>query len=248
MPQFLLEPSGLAADGRSAVLRGAEAHHLLRVLRARPGDAVLLFDGAGRRWEGRLAEAGRAEALLTGLSPRPPNEPPFALVLAQCLPKGDRWPWILEKGTELGVTCFAPLRSRRTVGGQDGKDRTERWAAVAAAAAKQCERALLPEVLPPADLEAFLQGLGPPPAGEARLACVERSAEPAPWPEALPQRVLLAVGPEGGWAPDEVTALEGAGFLSLSLGPRILRAETAAVAALVRIQALWGDLVAPHHP
>ncbi|MBI5017819.1 MAG: 16S rRNA (uracil(1498)-N(3))-methyltransferase [Deltaproteobacteria bacterium] len=252
MPQFLLDPGGLAPDARSAVLTGAEAHHLLRVVRTRPGDRVKLFDGRGRRWQGRLAAGGAPDAArVEALEPLPSHEPSLELRLAQSLPKGDRWTWLLEKGTELGVSHFAPLRSRYTVvtpAAGKAQDRRARWTAIALAAAKQCERGVVPDVAEAQDLDAFLSGLGAPAAAEVRLVCLERSTAPPPALAGRPAHVTVAVGPEGGWSPEEVEALQRAAFLPLSLGPRLLRAETAGVAALVWVLARWGDLVAPGDP
>lgn len=250
MPQFLVDAVGLAPDGRSAVLRGPEAHHLLRVLRARVGDQVVLFDGRGQRWQGRVtALSGFAEARVEELETLPANEPRVEVRLAQSLPKGDRWTWLLEKATELGVSAVAPLRTRFTVAaGGEKTGRTERWSGLVTAAAKQCERAVVPLVEETVSLQEFLRGLRPPSGEEVRLLCLERAGMLPPAREAAPRRVTVAVGPEGGWSAEEVIALRAAGFEDLSLGPRVLRAETAALAALVWVQTRWGDLVGPPHP
>jgi 16S rRNA (uracil1498-N3)-methyltransferase len=252
MAQFLLDPGGLAPDAQSATLRGAEAHHLVRVFRARPGDRVRLFDGRGHRWEGRLAAGpARDQVRIEELEPLPSNEPPVEIRLAQSVPKGDRWTWLLEKGTELGVARFSPVRSRYTVAAppaEKAADRRARWVALVLAAAKQCERGAAPTVDEIEDLGAFFHRLGPPAPDELRLVCLERSDASAPALPRVPALVTIAVGPEGGWSPEEVEAFHRASFLPLSLGPRLLRAETAAVAALAWVLGRWGDLVAPGDP
>ncbi len=242
MPQFLVDPCDVS--GGRARIRGSECHHLRTVLRLEPGDAVTLFDGRDRRWTGRLAAVADT-AVVDDLRPEPSNEPPVEVELLQGVPKGDRWEWVLEKGCELGASRFRPVITRRTVyrppaGRLAGQ--MDRWRRRLVAAAKQCERARVPEVAAPEPLAAVLDGLGPVRPGERRVVCVERldAARPAdPGPATL---VRVAVGPEGGWASDELVALEAAGFTPLGLGPRVLRADTAAVAALVRIQTRWGDL------
>lgn len=252
MPQFLLDSADVAPEGGEAVLKGEEAHHLLRVFRARSGDRVELFDGAGHRWRGRLL-AGRdgSNARVGDLEPLPPNEAPVAIVLLQSLIKGERWEWLIAKATELGAAAIIPVRSRRSVRAPRAEragPRMLRWRAVALAAAKQCERAKVPMLAEPQDLPEVLRALGTPTAAEGRLVFVERALG-RPLPPASPvERVYLAVGPEGGWDHEEQAAYRRAGFEEVSLGPRVLRAETAALAALVLAQARWGDLVTTADP
>ncbi|MBE0618429.1 MAG: 16S rRNA (uracil(1498)-N(3))-methyltransferase [Proteobacteria bacterium] len=252
MPQFLVQSGDLDAASGTAVLRGEEARHLLRVFRARPGDAVHVFDGEGRRWLGQLVGAGRGEARVEGLAPLPTNEAPVALALIQALPKGERWEWIVEKGTELGVLHFHPVHTARTVSrvpAARGSEKLQRWRKIALAAAKQCERARVPAIAAPLDLRACLAALGQPDAEERRLALTERCRGTRAAETVGPVlRVVLAAGPEGGWSEEDRTALDAAGFQSWGLGPRILRSETAAVAALAVLQARWGDLERPECP
>ncbi len=252
MPQFLVERADVDRSAARGWLRGDEARHLTRVLRARPGDRVLLFDGHGSRWEGRLLAAGAAEAEIGDLTPLGPQESPLALELVQAVPKGERWEWLLEKATELGVTALWPLVSDRTVaqaapGRADAK--AARWRQRLVAAAKQCERGRVPSLAAPAPLGALLGALGEPAPGEVRLVLAERRPEePFPAPAAAPRRAILAVGPEGGWTPEELREFRRAGFAPLGLGPRVLRTETAAIAGLALLQAWWGDLVAASAP
>jgi 16S rRNA (uracil1498-N3)-methyltransferase len=245
MPQFFVEPGSLGPLDSETVLRGDEAHHLLRVFRARIGDEVPLFDGEGRRWRATLLEVRGREALLGGLGPLPSNEPAAELCLIQGALKAEGWSLLLTKGTELGATRFLPVQAERSVstiepGEAEGK--LARWRGLARAAAKQCERGRIPEVVSPLPLGALLAGLGPAGRAERRLALVERSARQGALRLQGVEKLCLAVGPEGGWALPERRALLEAGFEAVSAGPRILRAETAALAALAWAASALGEL------
>lgn len=239
MPQFLVAREDVSLEQGEATLRGDEAHHLLVVLRARPGKGVLLFDGTGNRWSARLTEQkGAHEARLGSLSPLPSNENRVEVSLVQSVPKGDRWEWVIEKGTELGVSRFVPVHSRRSVAVLSEErqlSRLLRWRGIASAAAKQCERGKIPAVEKPVALSAFLSSLASPEAGEIRVVLTERLDSAPALPAASVGSVLLAVGPEGGWAEEEIQAFHAANFLPVGLGPRILRSDTAALAGLVMI-------------
>ena len=252
MPQFLVEPSDVDVERARALLRGDEARHLTVVLRAQPGQAAELFDGLGRRWLARLVSWDARSAMLDRLRPLPPNESALGVELVQALPKGEKWEWVLEKGTELGVTRFQPVRSERSVTRIEGPrldDRRRRWAARVISAAKQCERAVLPEVADPVVLESYLASLGGLREGEIRIALAERKPAGG-WPraESSVTEVRLAIGPEGGWTAEELRALESGGFSRVGLGPRVLRAETAALAGVALVQARWGGLENPAPP
>lgn len=261
MPQFLVFPSAMDPGEDTALLRGEEARHLAGVLRARPGEHVAIFDGEGRRWQGRVAAVERHEVRIAELAPLASNEPPVGVDLLQALPKGERWEWILEKGTELGARRFLPLLTARTVARLPAgrvDERVGRWRKIVLAAAKQCERGRVPEVCAPQELAACVENLGPAQPGDVRrfLSERERAAShvlPRSRPgaaEATPAtgRIALAVGPEGGWSAQDRRVLAAAGFAPWSLGPRILRSETAAVAALAAVLARWGDLEPPDGP
>ena len=248
MSQFRTNPDAVDEAAGVAWVRGDEAHHMVRVFRARPGEAVNLFDGTGRRWRGVVACAG-SPVRVEKLEPLPANEPPHEIHLVQAVPKGERWEWILEKGTELGVSVFHPVLTRRTVvrvPPQKAAARRARWQRIVEAAVRQCERAKIPKVEPLQDLTGALRNLGPAGRGEIRIVWSERSRSAPPGcAEISPRKVVLAVGPEGGWDPEELGFLERAGFVPAGLGPRILRAETAALVGVAVVQARWGDLVAP---
>lgn len=247
MPQFLVRPEDLQLAERRALVRGDEVHHLVRVLRARTGKAVDLFDGQGRRWRGFLGVETRDGVRVEDLEALPPNEAPLAVELLHGFPKGEKWDWILEKSTELGVKIIQPLFTERGVPRIPPTrlaPKVDRWTKRVLAAAKQCERALVPEVREPLGLPEFLAGLPEPGEREYRVVLAEREPHaPLPRMEQPPRTVRIAVGPEGGWANAERRALDACGFHALSLGPRILRSETAAVVALALVQSRWGDLV-----
>ncbi len=213
-------------------------HHLVEVLRLAPGAEVEVFDGRGGRWRGRL-EPG-LETLALG--PRDEAEragAPIALLFA--LSKGEKVDLVVQKATELGAVQIAPFAAERSVVRLDaarGDERARRWRRIAAEAARQCGRADVPEVLAPVPLEAALAALAPGTAafvfhpGGAPLSAL---AAPA-------GGIAAVVGPEGGLTDGEVGACERAGAARASLGPRILRAETAALVAVALLQARFGDL------
>ncbi len=235
MPQFFVDPRDVDEAGGKAVLGADETRHLERVLRLRPGAGLVIFDGGGRRWAATLeATEGGGRASVSGLRRLGSNEPSVSLELIQGLPKGERWEWLLEKGTELGVRAFRPVYTEHGVARLPASRvsaRLERWRKIALAAAKQCERGVVPEVAGPLPLPDVVGALPPGGVGETRLALTERAGEASESPPAVAGgRVLLAVGPEGGWSSGDRRSLQAAGFRPWSLGSRILRAETAALA------------------
>ncbi len=215
------------------VLDGAEAHHLAVVLRARPGDAVTLFNGDGAEYPAVVAAVHKKQVAVevTGRG-TPSRELGFRLEVAAPLPKADRGDFLLEKLTELGVTRFVPLRTRRSVvhPREARRDKLER---AVVEASKQCGRNVLMEVGPPTAWEEYCRDPGLPPL---RLVA-HPGGESVPAPDAT-GGVAIAVGPEGGFVDDEVAAARAAGWRVVSLGPRVLRVETAAVALVCGV-ALW---------
>lgn len=231
MPQFFVSPENIDA-GRFRI-DGDEAHHLLKVHRARAGDVLRVFDGAGRRFRARVDSAAGTALSGTLLEEFPEAVPPFQLTLhVAALPRA-RYEEVIERGTELGVAAFQTVTTLRDVAKAGGKEeRRERWRALALAAAKQCLRARLPEFLPTATLE---QAMVSCPAGTGLLAWEgEKTARlrdllPAPG------ELHLFIGPEGGFAAEDVARARVLGFRTFTLGENILRAETAALAAAAAV-------------
>jgi 16S rRNA (uracil1498-N3)-methyltransferase len=231
-----------AAPGARVVLPAHSAHHAKDVLRLREGAAVRLFDGAGTEFEAVLDSVSRqgVSARITGRAePRP--ESPLRVVLAVSPLRGDRMELVVQKATELGVAEIRPVITARTDTAARPAlkgSRQERWDKVASGAAEQSGRAVVPVVAPTTTLSALLDE----PFDGLKLLFLERSA-PSPLSAlARPAEVLMLVGPAGGWEDAEVERATAAGFVTAGLGPRILRAETAALAALSAVQVLWGDL------
>jgi len=236
-PRTRLFVAGPLDAGVRIELDGGRAHHLRNVLRMAPGDAVAVFDGAGGEWRAEVADLGkRGGALTVSARLRAQEAGPDLWLLAAPI-RRDRYEAVAEKATELGVARIVPVLTART---QGGRVNTDRLRAVAVEAAEQCERLDVPEVAEPVRLADLLRAW---PAGRVLAACAEAgpvrpvAEAAASVPPGTPAAVL--VGPEGGFTQSELDALRGSPFcLPVGLGPRVLRADTAAVAALACWQAL----------
>jgi 16S rRNA (uracil1498-N3)-methyltransferase len=227
----------------NTVLAGPEAHHLIHVMRAKPGTRVILFDGSGAEFSARVHRVGRAEVELAVLDREEVNrELPINLTLGVALPKGDRQRWLVEKAVELGVARIVPLRSARSVA-QPVEQALDRLRRTVIEASKQCGRNRLLEIARPRAWDDFV-------ADTAQVLCrllaqpqdhAHEAGAPRPSPGSLAQaserhpsdrelsEVLLAVGPEGGFTAEEVSLATTAGWKMVNLGRRILRVETAAI-------------------
>lgn len=246
VPRFFC-PIPLAPHSRVALPADA-AHHARRVLRLAPGDAVTLFDGTGGEYPGRIAECAPEVRVALGARCDVERESPFALTLAQALPSGDKMDWVVQKAVELGVARIQPLESARSVvrlAGARAARRVDHWRQVAVSACEQCGRNRIPEVAPLLDLRAWLARLGggggEGGAGEGRLL-LDPQAVAALRVAARPGPQLVLVGPEGGFADDELASVRAARFTGVTLGPRVLRTETAGLAVLAALGVLHGDL------
>jgi 16S rRNA (uracil1498-N3)-methyltransferase len=259
MHRFFVPPDLLrdrTLCGRERItLTGDLAHQLSRVLRLGPGDRILLLDNSGLAYEAELehfeALGDRATVAATARLLRsfaPETEPRSRLILYQALPKADKMDWVLQKNTEIGVAAVAPLIAERCAL-QDARHldarRFDRWRRIIQEAAEQSGRARLPELWPVQRLPEALA------AGAAGAICLLGATEgQAPALRAvleplLPQKpstICLFIGPEGGFSPDEVALAEAAGVRPFSLGPRILRSETAGLAAWVAILYALGEM------
>ncbi|MEC8653845.1 MAG: RsmE family RNA methyltransferase [Planctomycetota bacterium] len=212
-----------------ATLEGDVGHHLVRVLRVRPGDEVLLCDGRGRTTRAVIVSTGRREVAVD-VGPATAHQPPCpSVLLAFACPRPARADWLIEHGTEVGVAAFQAIWTERS---RPQQVRVDRWRKIAAAAAGQCARPHLPDVREPLELGAFLASALP---ARRLLAAgdggpLEEAGDP------LPAAVLI--GPEGGFTPTETDSIAAAGFVATSLGPHSLRTETAAlVSAALLLQA-----------
>jgi 16S rRNA (uracil1498-N3)-methyltransferase len=233
-----------AAPGARLELPEHSVHHAREVLRLRAGDAVRVFDGSGNEFEAELESVTR-QGVVARLRGAVPARPESSLRLILALPplKGDRMELVIQKTTELGIAEIWPVVTARSDAvGRPALTgaRHDRWEKVASGAAEQCGRAVVPPVAPARLLNDLLQvpfegaRILLHPANENRsLASLARPANDG---------LLLLIGPAGGWEPHELRRLEAAGFQTACLGPRILRAETAAIAAVVAAQLRWGDL------
>ncbi len=233
---------GPLKEGQIIALPAPAAHHALRVLRLCAGDEVVLFDGTGGEWVGRLVEAGRSLQVELGNHRAIEREAPLKLTLAQALPAADKMDWVVQKAVELGAAAIAPLAARRSVvrlSSERAEKRLLHWRQVMISACEQCGRNRLPSLSPLLDLPHYLTQ--PAVGNETRLLLsphqgLRLSALPRP-----AAGVTLLVGPEGGFTEEEVDAARSAGFQAVALGPRVLRTETAGIAAIAAIMALWGD-------
>jgi 16S rRNA (uracil1498-N3)-methyltransferase len=249
------------APGLRVSLPVAAAAHLQRVLRLGVGDACVLFNGDGHDYAARISSVGKRELLVDVEDVRAvDNESPLRITLLQGVARGEKMDWILQKATELGVAAVLPVDSERSEVKLDGaraQRRVAHWRSVLVSACEQCGRARVPAIEPPQPLAATLSRL---PVGGVRLLLDPHGERTMPQlrpttgadvgegglPRQRPSRafdIVLAVGPEGGWSPRDREQLHGADFVGLRLGPRILRTETAGIAAIAALQARFGDLV-----
>jgi len=242
--RLLLQIDGEPSDVR---VEGDRFHYLARVLRVQEGEALEVFDGAGRSFPAKVVRL-EADAAQLSLGPPQKSAQRREWILLQGLPKGDKLELILQKTTELGVTVIAPVAMERSVvklSPDKAADRLTRWSRIAEEAARQCGRSEVPRVEP---LRRLPEAIGALPEqtqvfvldeeekslrlGEAFLSRVQDASQP----------VALVIGPEGGVARDELELLRKRGALGVSLGERILRTETAGLAALAVLQHLDGEL------
>ncbi len=243
MHRFYAEPLD-TANGLYR-LEPEDARHALTVLRLRPGDAVELLQGEGR-CEAVIEQAADGDVVCRAVRPLPGTEPKLKITLYQGLPKAEKMELIVQKAVELGAERIVPVQMRRCVArldAREGAKKRERWQRIAREASKQSGRCVLPQVEAPISLREL----------PARLAAHDASI--VPWEEARALSLTgfhqahadtrslgVVIGPEGGIAPEEIAPLSEAGCLPVTLGPRILRTETAGLAALSALFCLFGDM------
>jgi 16S rRNA (uracil1498-N3)-methyltransferase len=246
MHRFFIAPELVKEMGISLPLPKELAHQVRDVLRLNLGEQLILLDNQGHEILATVESCSRVGVSVQLLERHPGKEPsPIRIVLYQGLLKSARFEWILEKGTELGVAAFAPILCRRSMAGLDaaGAAKILRWQRIVQEATEQCGRVTLPELLP---IRPLVKALGEMPTDSLAIM---------PWEEAsgrslrdvlvnaqtrvadtvLPRTIHLFIGPEGGLAPDEAALARSHGVQVVTLGPRILRAETAALASVASI-------------
>lgn len=231
-------------NGKHLVVAGDRARYLGRVLRLRVGDEITVFDGSGPEWTATIEAMSKSEVTLQIVEQREAGtESPLKIHLVQGVSRGERMDYVVQKATELGVTRITPVLTEYGVvklGGERAEKRREHWAGVAASACEQSGRTRVPLIDTPLPLKDWF-GAKPAEADVDLVLAPGAGTALAQVPS--PQtRVCILIGPEGGFSPAEYEDAELAGFAAVSLGPRILRTETAAAAALAVMQANWGDL------
>ena len=231
MPRFFVD-TPLAAPGEITLPPGAARH--VQVLRLQPGDALTLFDGSGPEWQAEVTAMGRSEVSVRLIAAeQPQRELARAVTLAVVMPANDRMDFLVEKATELGAAAVQPLMSERSVlrlSGDRADKKRSHWQGVAVAAAEQSGRTVPTRIAPVQTLAAWLAALPPASDDEWRGLLSPRAAVPiAPFAQ---QRALFLSGPEGGLSDAEEDAARARGFAAITLGPRVLRADTAPLAVL----------------
>jgi len=241
MPDFRAFCTPTAAEPAELTLAADESHHLVAVNRARPGDTVVAFDGRGTEWICELAADRKNAAVLKVRFKQKIKPLPYEITLGQALPKGPGMDAIVRKATEIGAARIVPLESERTqvhLAGDRSDRKIEKWQTAALEAAKQCGNAFLPEVLPVQQAAAFMESsrgqdlkliasLQPGAKSLKAVLAAFRAAQ-----SRAPKKVLWLIGPEGDFTPAELSLAQSTGFEPITLGPLVLRCETAAVYAL----------------
>lgn len=238
MPRFFIAPDQIVDDRLH--LTGGDAHHAAKVLRLGPGDTLTALDGSGWAFQAVIESVtpGEVTARVTARETAP--EPPVPITLYQALPKADKLELVIQKGTELGMARLVPVAAHRSVvqiKADKADSKRGRWQKIAQEAAEQSERGRVPTIEAPVAVKDVQLA-----EGELGLVLSERVEGPS-FPRALPATapaaIAVFVGPEGGWTPEELAQLTGKGVVEVSLGKRILRTETAGLAALAMVMAAY---------
>lgn len=227
-------------QGTVVTLDGSTAHYLLRVLRLQPERELVLFNGSGGEYLARVVGSTKKQLqVLPESYLADDRESPLHTELAIGISRGERMDLVLQKATELGVSRIVPLQTERTevkLTGVRQEKKYQHWQQISISAAEQCQRNRLPEIAPVTTLADYLQNC----QSELRFVLHHRDSKTLP-ASATPASVALLIGPEGGLSDSEIASAHAADFTPLTLGPRVLRTETAPVAALSLVQYLWGD-------
>ena len=238
MPRFYL-PTALAPHTTLNLPDNIIRH--IHVLRLNAGDCITLFNGTGNDFAATLQTIGKRHAECHIHAQRQPeNESPLAITLVQAISSGERMDFTLQKSVELGVRAIQPIISERCVvrlSGERADKRVQRWQDIVIAACEQSGRSIVPTVQPIVSFSDYLRQMPP----ELHLMMSLRRATTLRDITPAPQTLRLMIGPEGGWTPAEEQAALAAGVQTITLGKRVLRTETAAMAAMAAMQVLWGD-------
>ncbi len=258
----LFTPLELSQDA-VVPLDEAASHHASRVLRLGSGAAVELFDGRGRSAAATIVATSPTTTVRVGQLHPPAAAPALQLTLAQCISAADKMDWTIEKAVELGVAAIVPLQSHKAIvklSAERAARRHQHWQRLILAASAQSRQDRVPELLPATKLDDWLRAGERPaeslpaedpdaplrlildPRATQSLPALMATRQPAGGQEPAPRRVMLLCGPEAGFSEAELRQAEEAGWLAAALGPRVLRTETAGLAALAVLQAGWGDL------
>jgi len=262
MSKFFINPDAVDTENNCIVITGEDVRHIKNVLRSKQGDILSLSDGSGREYE-TIIEKLDKESILVRIKNTDMNktEPPLYITLFQGIPKGDKMEYIIQKCVEVGVSRFVPVLTGRTVVKLDSKKdsaaKTARWRRIALEAAKQCDRGIIPVVEEPVGMDDALKlsetcGLKIIPYEEetegSLRKCLEswkqkHLNEKGDLPQAFNEKsIAVFIGPEGGFEPGEVDKAAGHGFVPVTLGPRILRTETAGLVVSSIIMYELGDI------
>ncbi len=221
-------------------LDAAASHYLAKVLRMQAGRELVLFNGEGGEYAAQITQVTKKSvAVALGEFTELNRESPLQLELAIGISRGERFEYVLQKATELGVTKITPLITERTevkVTGDRQEKLQERWQQIIISACEQCQRNILPQLSEPQKIENWLNAC----QAELRFVLHHRDSQKLP-AEKSPKSVALLIGPEGGLSDSEIEQAKGQHFAPLTLGPRVLRTETAPVTAVSLVQYLWGD-------
>ena len=241
-------PPEAFTSAHSLILQADEARHLRDVLRLKPGDEVYVFDGQGKEFHCEIEESRKDWARLKVLAPIAPAKPesPLKLTLAVALLKSDKFDLVVQKATELGAVRILPVMTKladiRLRDEADAAKRVTRWQRIALEAAKQSGRALLPEVTQPISFPALTHVVG----DQTKVMFSERDGRSIndlkDSGTESPLAITAVVGSEGGWTEEELSLARTSNWVIVTLGGRILRAETAAITAMVLLQHVYGDL------
>lgn len=229
------------ANSQTIQLEEGPSHHLAKVLRMQEGRELILFNGDGAEYPALITQVGKKAVTVTLQEKHNiDRESLLEIELAIGVSRGERFDWVLQKATELGVTRIVPLMTERTevkISGDRLEKVRERWQQILISACEQCQRNRLPQLSDPVALPNWLETV----TSDVRFVLHHRDTQSLPQ-AARPTSVSLLIGPEGGLSDGEIVLAKQAGFDALTLGPRVLRTETAPIAAITLVQFLWGDL------